>query len=265
MQGLKKSIAFFQEEKYRNLPYGTIYYVAGTASSENNDFVLAQIESLEEYINQDPSNWVTCHIEYLDKNNSLFTPQRYAALYSAMLPTDDSQGYNFFVATLQNCRPEQMKFAFSSYFRTLQQMFDEILDDGSYNPSHLENTMLWDTAEHVRFSVSKDISGSTHKASVEEWESAIHANYPSAHEEACEEMLPHLDKPSRLEITPNTYDILLPDYNREFHFGAQVKALYILFLNHPEGIRIKEIADYKEEFTRIYFRVTNWGDVEQLR
>lgn len=266
MQGLKKSIEFFSEEKYLDLPYGTVYYVAGTASSEINDFVLTQIESIEERINQDASNWVTCRIVYLDGDNSLFPAQRNAALYSAMLPTDDNlnQGYSFLMATLQNCSPNQMNSAFSIYFRTLQQMFDEILDDGSYDASHLENTVIWDVDDRIRFSIRKDSSERIPMFSVS-GDMDFNANFPSTREEESEGEYQQFDQPSRLEITPYTYQILLPDYNREFHFTAQVKALYVLFLNHPEGIRMKDFIDYKAEYTRLYFYFTNRGDVDRLR
>ena len=57
----------------------------------------------------------------------------------------------------------------------------------------------------------------------------------------------------------------MPDYHREIKFNAQIKALYVLFLNHPEGIRMKEIGDYKEEYKQLYLYFTNRGNVEQLR
>ena len=57
---------------------------------------------------------------------------------------------------------------------------------------------------------------------------------------------------SRLVVTED-YRILLPDYE-----GAEVrleplhKAVYLLFLRHPEGIRFKELPDYREELAEIY-------------
>lgn len=57
---------------------------------------------------------------------------------------------------------------------------------------------------------------------------------------------------SRLVITRD-YRIILPDYE-----GAEVrleplhKAVYLLFLRHPEGIRFKELPDYREELADIY-------------
>lgn len=57
---------------------------------------------------------------------------------------------------------------------------------------------------------------------------------------------------SRLLVTKD-FRIILPDYG-----GAEVrleplhKAVYLLFLRHPEGIRFKELPDYREELADIY-------------
>lgn len=50
--------------------------------------------------------------------------------------------------------------------------------------------------------------------------------------------------------------VILPDYNElELRFTALTRALYILFLKHPEGIVLKEISDYKNELIDIYLLV----------
>ena len=62
-------------------------------------------------------------------------------------------------------------------------------------------------------------------------------------------------KLSRLVITKD-YRILLPDYNNmEIKMEPLVKAVYLLFLNHPEGIIFKHLPDYREELTRIYVKM----------
>ena len=67
-------------------------------------------------------------------------------------------------------------------------------------------------------------------------------------------------------ITTAPYNFLLPDYdNIEFPFGPQIKALYLLFLTHPEGIRMKEIEDYKEEYKQLYFLMTTRSDINKIR
>lgn len=67
------------------------------------------------------------------------------------------------------------------------------------------------------------------------------------------EQLIHPDnRLSRLVITKD-YRILLPDYNNmEIKMEPLVKAVYLLFLRHPEGITFKQLPDYREELTRIY-------------
>ena len=67
------------------------------------------------------------------------------------------------------------------------------------------------------------------------------------------EQLIHPDnRLSRLVITKD-YRILLPDYNdMEIKMEPLVKAVYLLFLRHPEGIMFKCLPDYREELARIY-------------
>lgn len=249
MQSIKKSIELFSDEKYRNLDYGTIYYVAGTASSEINDYVLARIDQLSEMINQNERNWVTCKIVYLDVTNPFFNTRKKATLYSPMLPFEGSpeDANIFFAAYLDITAPEIVEEAISEYFSTLQQMFDEILDTGKYKEYHLRNTILSAADNGIRFSISRKQDDGI-------MFSITKKPQPFPFTEL-----------SRLEITPYPYHILLPDYDREIRFGAQVKALYILFLKHPEGIRMKEIADYKEEYIHLYFCLTNRSDTDKLR
>lgn len=69
---------------------------------------------------------------------------------------------------------------------------------------------------------------------------------------------------SRLRITPS-YAILLPDYgNREIKMTPLVKAVFLLFLRHPEGIVFKALSDYRAELLRIYSRLTGRLSNEQV-
>lgn len=71
-----------------------------------------------------------------------------------------------------------------------------------------------------------------------------------------EESLSELMRPertlSRLYITAD-FRIFLPEYNNvEVQLHPLPKAVFILFLRHPEGIRLKEIGDYFTELWLIY-------------
>ncbi|MDR2948829.1 MAG: hypothetical protein LBV71_06435 [Prevotella sp.] len=73
-------------------------------------------------------------------------------------------------------------------------------------------------------------------------------------------------KLSRLIIT-NEYKIILPDYNNlEITMYPLPKAVFFLFLNHPEGILFKNLPDYRDELIAIYKKVSgreNIGDMEK--
>ena len=50
---------------------------------------------------------------------------------------------------------------------------------------------------------------------------------------------------SRLVITED-YRFILEDYHKEVELQPVHKAVYLLFLAHPEGIEFKRLADYRE-------------------
>lgn len=62
---------------------------------------------------------------------------------------------------------------------------------------------------------------------------------------------------SPLVITED-YRFLLPGYgNREVQLSPIHKALYMLFLKHPEGIEFKNLVDYREELLVLYRKTGN--------
>ena len=62
----------------------------------------------------------------------------------------------------------------------------------------------------------------------------------------------------QLIITRN-YKIFLGDERIEVHLEPLVKAVYLLFLKHPEGIVFKDLPDCREELAKIYNKVRPWG------
>ncbi len=54
--------------------------------------------------------------------------------------------------------------------------------------------------------------------------------------------------------------VILPAYNElELRFSPLLRTIYILFLNHPEGIVFKQIADYRREIENIYLLIKPGG------
>ena len=69
---------------------------------------------------------------------------------------------------------------------------------------------------------------------------------------------------SPLVITRD-YRFLLPGYgNREVDLQPVHKAVYLLFLAHPEGIEFKRLGDYREELTRYYMATARLYDRSKI-
>ena len=71
-------------------------------------------------------------------------------------------------------------------------------------------------------------------------------------------------KLSRLLITKD-YRFILEDYNRqEVELQPVHKAVYLLFLAHPEGIEFKRLSDYRAEITRYYMATAKLMDKDKI-
>ncbi len=65
---------------------------------------------------------------------------------------------------------------------------------------------------------------------------------------------------SRLLITKD-YRIILVDYdNKEVEMTPVHKAVYLLFLNHPEGIEFKKLSEYRDELLGYYMATAKLMD-----
>ena len=77
-----------------------------------------------------------------------------------------------------------------------------------------------------------------------------------------EEKLKNQIKLSKLTITKD-YMLLLSDYNKEVKLEPIVKAVYLLYLNHPEGISFKYLPDYRKELADLYQKIKPFGLTER--
>lgn len=73
-----------------------------------------------------------------------------------------------------------------------------------------------------------------------------------------EAMLHEDDNMPSLFITKD-FKILLGNERKEVRMEPLVKAVFLLFLKHPEGIAFKFLPDYREELARIYARLRPVG------
>ena len=60
-------------------------------------------------------------------------------------------------------------------------------------------------------------------------------------------------------IISRNYRIFLGKERKEVHREPLVKSLYLLFLQHPEGIVFKDLPDCRQELASIYNKVRPWG------
>lgn len=72
-------------------------------------------------------------------------------------------------------------------------------------------------------------------------------------------------KLSPLLITSD-YRIILPAYNNmEIEMPTLSRVVFFFYLRHPEGLRFKELVDYREELLQIYCTISNRENLDKMK
>lgn len=69
---------------------------------------------------------------------------------------------------------------------------------------------------------------------------------------------------SRLLITKDYRFILIDEQNKEVDLTPVHKAVYLLFLNHPEGIAFKRLRDHRDELLSYYMATARFMDKQTI-
>lgn len=69
----------------------------------------------------------------------------------------------------------------------------------------------------------------------------------------------------QLIVTQEYKVVLAGEKNVEIEMEPLVKAVYLLFLKHPEGIVLKYLPDYRKELTNIYLLLRPYGLTDRVK
>ena len=69
----------------------------------------------------------------------------------------------------------------------------------------------------------------------------------------------HTNQPLPKLIISRNYRLFLGEERKEVHMEPILKAVYLLFLKHPEGIAFKFLPDYRQELADLYNKIRPWG------
>jgi hypothetical protein len=62
------------------------------------------------------------------------------------------------------------------------------------------------------------------------------------------------------------HKLFLPEFGQiEIKLRPLEKALYYLFLDHPEGIFLSSLSDYRQDLYTIYSRLSNIGMLQEMK
>ncbi|MFM7387919.1 MAG: hypothetical protein ACKO5L_07145, partial [Bacteroidota bacterium] len=74
-----------------------------------------------------------------------------------------------------------------------------------------------------------------------------------------------LKKPSRLLVKGYMHQLIFQDYgNLPLQLNPKQRAIYCFFLNHPEGVRLVDLVDHRQEIGELYHRFSNHGTLDKI-
>ena len=75
----------------------------------------------------------------------------------------------------------------------------------------------------------------------------------------------YFNTPSKLEVRGHMCKIFLTELgNLEVRLTPRQRALYVFFLQHPEGVLLSHLQDYREEIGELYARFASAGQLSQI-
>lgn len=276
---------FFKIE-FNQLPFQPakqqVIYVESEYNEKINRFIQTNYEAICNHFRQ--QGWEFCYLPYLAKDLTSAGAADYYAPYSEGKAECDfkSDFLLGFMANPQNRSkvPPSLVYYSDAFAEEETCIFRGIsLDDESYFEGNNLSEILKsirddksknDTDSGIRFRIARDDNWNDDfddyvKAEILDKETrellreidwrirALEQKGISKH--ILERLINKPEKLSRLVITAD-YRILLPDYNNmEIQMTPLVKAVYLLFLRHPEGIIFKHLMDYQDELKDIYKKI----------
>ena len=83
--------------------------------------------------------------------------------------------------------------------------------------------------------------------------------------EELEILLGYTVKLSRLRIDRNGRIFMMDFGDKEVKMDHLTKMVYLFFLRHPEGVRMKEVSEHQEELLGLYMQITGRDALEKIK
>ena len=144
----------------------------------------------------------------------------------------------------------------------LHRIGKQIYDEQNYKNRYLESADEWgEPDDNTGFTAEIELKGEddTDYLLEDVKEKIAKLRQRGISQYILEQLIQTDDKLSRIVVTKD-YRIVLPDYHdMEIKMEPINKAVYLLFLKHPEGIIFKHLPDHRKELADIYQKIKPLG------
>lgn len=240
------SIRQMSGDPFRLFAGGMIYWIPGLETSAADSFAFQYRHRLNRALRKDDCAWFDAHFRYADAQIvSLFGQRRTPYLICALIASPEywDEGYSFLQAELTQCRNDHVAFACAAFLRKLSEVYDAILDGRpiKHEYAHFQ-TILFDASDALSVVPlpfgAKGING-------------LPANRISINL-------------GTLTVAKSELQLSFPETGITIEMPALCRALYVLLLRHPEGIKRTEFWRFQSELTALYKQSSAETDIHKL-
>lgn len=241
------SIRLMTEDVYRDIRCGYIYWIPGKDSPRANHFIQKYQRKLNRELRSDDAAWIDVHFRYADETIiDLFGQKEKPYFIGALLASPEywNDGYTFLEAEITECSFEHISCACASYLRTLSNIYDNILDD---KPIRLEYS-------HFRVTLFGETEPGLFAATLPPGIKGI-SGLPTRRIN---------DELGTLIVSKIGLKLSFSNDGIKINMPALSRALYVLLLLHPEGIKPKDFKRHENDLIKLYVQAKQQKNCPKL-
>lgn len=241
------SVRLLSDEEFRAFNSGCIYWIPGFKSQEVNEKVSSNHYLLNRSLRNEESVWFDVHFRIADEHIiQMFGQREKPYLVGALIPSCEFKDnvYAFLEAEVSKCSVNHIDCACAAFLRTLVKVYDAILDGQA----------IFDIYSQYRVVLFGESESGLYVYTLAPGERGV---YGLPTRRIASEL-------GTLIVSEQELRLSFSGIGQSVNMPAQSRALYVLFLRHPEGIEKKYLWQYQDEMTELYKQASVEDDMNKL-
>ena len=284
----KARVICYNDEAY-NLPLDVVYFIASSWNFRLNNYVYAHKAEIEQLLRDDIGGYFPYRLEIIsyvdllpiyadtpDSSEKTFqtevlkrmmdkTPRFDMSFIARIAPSEKDKTFGFYSIDVSLCAETIVPAILQDFICDLTQLNSTALSIGmDYSDSsihekvcHIESRFVSFTGDPKMDPTLRELA-SRIKQEIDDYQqkNGQHRLLRILGNDFIKSIEGLQPKPLSLLKVDQYFNIILPEYDIDIKMHTLPKTIYIFFLRHPQGIKLKDLSYHRQELTQIYLTLT---------